>query len=248
MEKEKPYLNILKFILFALIFVAVGVGICTLWSFIGRLAVTGIDDVLAEPETELPVVIIDAGHGGIDGGALGSVGSVVEKDLNLDIALRISDMLTAAGIPNVLTRNDDILLENPGSSSKKNGDLAAREKIAESYDNAVFVSIHMNSFPIQKYNGLQVYYSPNNEKSRELATFIQTDIAKGLQPENKRNIKAATSSIYLLDNLKCPAVLVECGFLSNPEECARLSEEEYRREIALSITGSICKYIYGKTP
>lgn len=248
MEKEKPYLNILKFILFAMIFVAVGIGICALWSFIGRLAATGIDDVLAEPETELPIVIIDAGHGGIDGGAIGASGAVVEKDLNLDIALRISDMLSAAGIPNILTRSDDVLLESPGSSSKKNGDLAARKKIAESYKNAVFVSIHMNSFPIQKYSGLQVYYSPNNEKSRELASLIQTDIAKTLQPENKRKIKVASSSIYLLDNLKCPAVLVECGFLSNPEECARLSDEEYRRETALSITCSICKYIYGNTP
>ena len=106
----------------------------------------------------------------------------------------------------------------------------------------------MNSFPIQKYSGLQVYYSPNNEKSRELANLIQTDIAKRLQPENKRKIKAATSSIYLLDNLSCPAVLVECGFLSNPEECARLATEEYRREIALSIACSVCEYIYGDTP
>ena len=104
MEKEKTGLNILKFILFAMIFVAVGVGICTLWSFIGKLAVKGIDDVLADPEKELPVVIIDAGHGGIDGGAVG-VGSVAEKDLNLDIALRLSDILSAAGIPNRLTRS-----------------------------------------------------------------------------------------------------------------------------------------------
>lgn len=246
-DREKTSLNILKFILFALIFVVVGIGICTLWSFIGKLAVTGIDDVLASPEKELPVIIIDAGHGGIDGGAVGC-GSVSEKDLNLDIALRLSDILSAAGIPNRLTRSEDIMLESPGSSSKKNGDLAARKKIAESYENAVFVSIHMNSFPIAKYNGLQVYYSQNNDKSYELANLIQTDIAERLQPENKRKTKAATSNIYLLNNLSCPAVLVECGFLSNPEECERLATEEYRREIALSLACSVCEYIYGNTP
>lgn len=247
MDKEKAGLSILKFILFALVFITVGVGICMLWSFIGRLAVKGIDDVLAESEKELPTVIIDAGHGGTDGGASG-IGSVVEKDLNLDIALRLSDILSAAGIPNRLTRSEDIMLENPGSSSKKNGDLAARKKIAESYTNAVFVSIHMNSFPIRKYSGLQVYYSPNNEKSRELAEIIQNDVAKRLQPENKRQIKAATSNIYLLDNLNCPAVLVECGFLSNPEECTLLADEAYRRKLTLALACSVCKYIYGNTP
>lgn len=241
--------NMIKFIVFSLLFIGIGLAICSLWSFIESLATDGIGDALAASGggKVAPTVIIDPGHGGADGGAVGT-NSVCEKDLNLDVALKLSDMLNAMGIRTLLTRDSDVMLSDEGASSHKNGDLSARRKIAESIDNAIFVSIHMNSFPIAKYSGTQVYYSANNEESSVLAKLIQDGVRASLQPSNTRRTKAATSSIYLLDKLTCPAILIECGFISNPEECTRLCNEEYRQELALSIACSLREYIYRQYP
>lgn len=193
----------------------------------------------------LPTVIIDAGHGGEDGGAIG-FGDVYEKDLNLSIALMLSDILKLNGINTVLTRSEDILLYDKNSDyqgQKKVQDLATRRKIAESYENAIFVSIHMNAFPEEKYSGLQVYYSKNEPSSKALAENIQDITKELLLPENNRKCKEAGKNIYLLDRLECPAVLVECGFLSNKEECARLSEREYRQKLALCLASAVTKYV-----
>ncbi len=192
-----------------------------------------------------PTVVIDAGHGGEDGGAVG-FGNIYEKDLNLSIALMLSDILKLNGINTVLTRSEDILLYDKNSNyqgQKKVQDLATRRKIAESYENAVFVSIHMNAFPEEKYSGLQVYYSKNEPSSKALAENIQGITKELLLPENNRKCKAADKNIYLLDRLECPAVLVECGFLSNKEECARLSEKQYQQKLALCLASSVIKYL-----
>lgn len=241
--------TMIKFIAFSLLFVGIGIAICSLWSFIESLATDGIGDALtaSEGSKSAPTVIIDPGHGGADGGAVG-VNSVCEKDLNLDVALKLSDILNAAGIRTLLTRNSDVMLSDEGASSHKNGDLSARRKVAESIDDAIFVSIHMNSFPISKYSGTQVYYSANNGESAVLAKLIQDGVRASLQPSNTRRTKVATSSIYLLNKLNCPAVLIECGFISNPEECSRLCNEEYRQELALSIACSVREYIYRQYP
>ncbi|MBQ8850493.1 MAG: N-acetylmuramoyl-L-alanine amidase [Clostridia bacterium] len=200
----------------------------------------------AEPKGDvLPVVVIDAGHGGEDGGTVGQNGAY-EKDINLSIALMLSDMLRANGIETVLTRSDDILLYDKNSNyhgQKKIQDLATRRKIAESYENAVFVSIHMNSFPEEKYSGLQVYYSKNDESSKFLAESIQSLTKEKLLPDNTRKCKAADSNIYLLDRLSCPAILVECGFLSNPQECARLSDSTYQKQLALCLCKALTEYV-----
>ena len=112
-----------------------------------------------------------------------------------------------------------------------------------SYENAVFVSIHMNKFPVEKYSGLQVYYSRANEASRDIAESIQNKTADFLQSENKRKIKPADSSIYVLDNLEIPAVLVECGFLSNRAEAALLSTAAYQDKLACIIYAAVCDAI-----
>ena len=193
----------------------------------------------------MPIVIIDAGHGGEDGGAIGANG-VNEKDLNLQIAKNLNDMLQANGIQTVMTRTEDILLYDRGSDyqgQKKIQDLATRRSIAEKYPNAVFVSIHMNSFPQSQYCGLQVYYSPNHAASQRLATSIQDTVKQLLSPSNNRAIKPSGGNIYLLDRLQCPAVLVECGFLSNSEECALLSSEEYQQKMAFSICHALLAYL-----
>ena len=190
-------------------------------------------------------VVIDAGHGGEDGGTQ-SADRMYEKTLNLQIAQMLDTMLRADGIATVMTRTEDILLYDRNADyhgHKKMLDLAARRKIAEETENAVFVSIHMNSFPETKYHGLQVFYSPNDPRSQKLAGEIRQYTHRYLQPQNERQIKAATSSIYLLDRLKCPAVLVECGFLSNPEEAALLGTEEYRRQMAFVLFCAVKSYI-----
>ena len=125
---------------------------------------------------------------------------------------------------------------------RKISDLKNRCKIINGYEDSITVSIHMNSFGSSKYSGLQVYYADGNEKSRELATKIQTSVKKELQPQNNRNIKNG-SSIYLLENARGTPVLIECGFLSNPAECQKLSEKEYQKELSFSIFCGIIEYI-----
>ena len=190
-------------------------------------------------------VVIDAGHGGEDGGTQSADG-MYEKTVNLEIAQMLDTMLRADGIATVMTRTEDILLYDRNADyrgHKKMLDLAARRQIAEETENALFVSIHMNSFPETKYRGLQVFYSPNNPSSKEMAEEIRQCTRLYLQPQNNRQTKAATSSIYLLDRLKCPAVLVECGFLSNPEEAALLRTEDYRRQMAFILFCAVRSYI-----
>lgn len=187
-------------------------------------------------------VIVDAGHGGRDGGATGVTG-LVEKDLNLEIATLLHDMLCAAGTTTSMTRTVDSLVcdeSDPALRGKlKQTDLKNRAALAEANPDALFVSIHMNNFPVEKYSGLQVYYSPHAEESRTLASSIQTNTATLLQPENTRAIKAAGSNIYLLDRIRTAAVLVECGFLSNRAESARLADQTYRQELALVLAASV---------
>ncbi len=187
-------------------------------------------------------VILDAGHGGEDGGAVSADGSAVEKALNLEMARLVGEILTAAGVNVVMTRTEDILLYDRTvdyHGRKKVLDLAARRKIGEETPNSLFVSIHMNAYPLSQYHGLQVWYSPNNEDSHPLAEAIRASVCNTLQPENHRKVKSATSSIYLLHHLTSPAVLVECGFLSNPQEAARLSSTDYQKQLALAIAMGI---------
>ena len=179
-------------------------------------------------------IVLDAGHGGEDGGASSTSGEL-EKEINLAITMSLRDLLVANGVPVVLTRSEDILLYDKTvdyRGRKKALDLAARRKIAENTPNAIFISIHMNAFPQSQYKGLQVWYSQNNPASLTLAQSVQQFTADQLQPENNRRVKAATSSIYLLHHLTCPAILVECGFLSNPEEASLLASEEYQNKLA----------------
>ena len=189
-------------------------------------------------------IVIDAGHGGEDGGCEGN--GLVEKNLNLDISMRLASLLRKAGVNVVMTRETDILLYDKNSDyegKKKVQDVRRRLEIATEQENAVLVSIHMNYFAETKYSGLQVWYSKNDSKSRILANLIQTEVKTTLQPNNKRSIKEATSGIFLLNNATFPAVLVECGFLSNTDEARALGDAEYRQALAKSIFEAIMKYI-----
>ncbi len=190
-------------------------------------------------------IIIDAGHGGVDGGAVAADGTN-EKDINLAIALEINSRLTNAGYKTVMIRDGDYSIHDESADtirSKKVTDLKNRLEIIENTENAIFVSVHQNYFSESKYNGAQVFYSPNNSESRLLADCIQKCIVKELQPENNRQIKQSDSSIFLLYKSSVPSVMVECGFLSNPEEAEKLKNEEYRKKMADVVCRGIIKYL-----
>jgi len=224
----------LRFLIFLLIFSLIA-GLFSYFA-IQREKSTGSDlptETMFRPFT----VVLDAGHGGEDGGASSKDG-ILEKDLNLSIAFLLKDMLEANGVTVVMTRTDDRLLYDRNSNyegRKKALDLSARKKIAEETSNSIFVSIHMNAYPAAQYSGLQVWYSPNHPHSKTVADTIQSTVKNTLQPLNERHTKAATSSIFLLHHLQTPAVLIECGFLSNPQEAALLNTKEYRQQLAFSI-------------
>lgn len=189
-------------------------------------------------------IVLDAGHGGEDGGAQGN--GLIEKDLNLDITLRVATLLREQGVNVVLTRDTDVLLYDKNSNyegKKKYQDVRKRLEIAKEQENPVLVSIHMNYFSQTKYSGLQVWYSKNDSSSKILANGIQSNIKAALQPNNKRVTKQATSSIFLLHNATFPAVLIECGFLSNPDEARSLGDADYRQKLANVIFKSIMDYI-----
>lgn len=194
--------------------------------------------------TDEKIIIIDPGHGGEDCGAIGKNGKY-EKELNLEVAKTLGDMLCEKGYAVVYTRTEDRLLYNEDENIKglrKIYDLKNRCKLADKYENSIFISIHMNSYSDEKYSGLQVYYSKNNELSRELANSIQNTVREKLQHENKRAIKTG-ENMYLMKNLNNPAVLIECGFLSNGEDCRKLSEKEYQKQLSFTILCGIIEYI-----
>ena len=193
--------------------------------------------------TEKNIVVLDAGHGGEDPGAIG-MNNVYEKDINLDITFMIGEILSERGFAVVYTRLEDKLLYSEEENIKgfrKISDLKNRCKVAAEYPEAVFVSIHMNSYQNSKYSGLQVYYSENNEESRILASNIQSSVKSEIQNANNRTIKNG-EGMYILENINNPAVLIECGFLTNADECKKLSEKEYQKQLSLAIVCGIIKY------
>ncbi len=187
------------------------------------------------------VIILDAGHGGEDGGATG-INGVLEKDLNLSITRTLADLLRTAGYTVIETRTEDRLLCDEGTPKghRKSGDLQNRLHYAEEYPNSVLISLHMNTFPNDTCRGAQVWYSQNDQRSAEWASAVQTKIKQELQPNNNRKTKAATSSIYLLRHAPTPAILIECGFLSTPDECEALTGDAYQKALALVIFSAIC--------
>ncbi len=242
---DTAFVQTVRFSLFTLLMLV----ICLVMGGVALLLSPSYDDKLTVAEPKAVRVVIDAGHGGEDGGAVG-VDGTLEKEVNLKVALLVQDMLAASGVSSVMTRTDDVMLYDlygelsDYKGKKKLYDLKNRLRFAEEREDAVFVSIHMNSFGVSKYSGLQIYYSPNNESSQLLAETVRAASAAYLQPENKRESKPAGSAIYILHRISRPAILVECGFLSNPDECNALSTDAYQRKLALVISSALAEYIY----
>ena len=187
-----------------------------------------------------PSIILDAGHGGEDGGAVSLTG-FKESDINLTIVLKLDQMLAFLGEPPLLVRDHDISLHGADADTlraKKVADLKQRVSIADQYQNAVFVSIHQNSYPDSRYHGTQVFYAPT-DGSFQLAQRIQQSVAHSLQPENNRKEKQIPDSVYLLNHIRNKAVLIECGFLTNPEEEVLLREESYQRKMSTVLAAAL---------
>lgn len=167
-----------------------------------------------------------------------------EKDLNLAIALKLQQFLEQGGTGVILTRSDDNGIYDISGNirSKKNSDMKNREKLMEESGADAFVSIHMNHFSDSQYSGPQVFFSKNNPKSELLAKLVQASLIESLSPPSQREIKQADSSIYLLKQAKLPAILVECGFLSNNAEEQKLLDEAYQKKVAWSIYCGMINY------
>ena len=181
------------------------------------------------------VVVIDAGHGGPDPGKPGKYGKD-EDELNLEIAQKLRELIEESGGIVVMTREDDTLSDSSLSKDLKNRVVKANEVVAE-----VLISIHLNSFSQSKYKGAQVFYQNNSEKGKLLAELIQQELRNTLDPDNDRMAKSS-NSYYILRNAKMPAVIVECGFMSNPEEEKLLNDEKYQYKIAWAIYKGLIHY------
>lgn len=184
-------------------------------------------------EEDTVVLILDAGHGGEDGGAVSATGTP-ESQINLDIVLKMNDILGLYGTAPKLLRSEDISLHDPGAVTlreKKVSDLKNRVAAVQAEEQATVISIHQNSYPDSRYSGTQTFYAPT-EGSEELARHIQNAIQQTLQTENAREVKQIPETIYFFNHIDCRAVLVECGFLTNPAEEALLKDDAYQKKLA----------------
>lgn len=189
------------------------------------------------------IIVIDAGHGGEDSGAVDN--GLLEKDINLSISLKLRDMLLSSGYTVVMTRDKDISIYDSSASTtreKKSSDLNNRVSVINGNENNILVSIHQNKFEQSQYYGTQMFYSKNNPKSQMLAEELRKSVVGLIQPENKRELKQAEDNIFILNKAKVPAVIVECGFLSNPEEAQKLSDNDYQQKMAFAVFCGILGY------
>lgn len=190
------------------------------------------------------VLILDAGHGGLDGGCSAADGSV-EKSINLNIMLSVRDLSKLFGYNVETTRDTDKSIHDKGITGIKNqkiSDMENRLELFNKYNNSICVSIHQNTFSDPKFNGAQMFYSNKNETSEQFATIMQQQFVANLQPDNKREIKLCGKELYLCYYCDNPAVMVECGFLSNPEEAAKLTTTDYQKKVAFTIFTGINKF------
>lgn len=187
-------------------------------------------------------IVIDAGHGGVDGGAISCTGKP-ESALNLQIALQLNDLMHLLGYNTKMIRTSDISVytEEGSIAKKKISDLKERVRIVSEVDNALLISIHQNHFSESQYRGAQVFYA-DTPGSKELASILQKNLIAAVNPESKRTIKRS-EGIYLMEHVSCTAVLIECGFLSNPEEEALLRSKAYQQKLCCSIAATVTGFL-----
>ena len=202
----------------------------------------------AIPNFNTPAIIIDAGHGGEDGGAIAIDGKTLEKDINLSIAKKLNNILKSNNINTFMIRDTDESIYKKDSNKKtlrrkKVEDLRNRVNIANSNDKNILISIHQNKFPDESLKGIQIFYSENNEQSIKLANFIKEDLEKNLNQTKFRENKKSGKEVYLLNKVRIPAVIIECGFISNKEELNNLITEDYQNKLAQYIFSGLKNFL-----
>ena len=209
-------------------------------TFLGNQTVATVSEMI--PIERLHRVVIDAGHGGEDGGAVSCSGRN-ESNYNLQIALRVNDLLHLLGYDTVMIRSTDTSVYTAGEtiSQKKVSDLKQRVRIVNRTNNALLLSIHQNTFPEEKYSGAQVFFA-KTPGSEELAKHLQDDLVSALNPGSSRKAKQG-SGIYLLDKIGATGVLVECGFLSNQQEEANLRTPDYQKKLCCVISTGLARFL-----
>lgn len=186
-----------------------------------------------------PTLILDAGHGGEDGGAVSAAGDK-ESDINLAIVLKLEYLMAFLGVETVLTRSEDVSIYDEGCDTlheKKVSDLKNRVALIQSTSNAMVISVHQNTFTDPRYQGAQVFYG-FGDISRQWGVSAQEIISAVLDPDNQRKAAPIPEHVYLFQHIDCPAILVECGFLSNGEEASLLLTDSYQRKIAVALAGA----------
>ncbi len=235
-RQEKKFSLLLKILLFLSAFYL---------AFLIARRDSGVDVTSKDVSNKnMPVVVIDAGHGGIDPGKVG-INDALEKDINLQIAGILKMFLEANDIQVVMTRESDEGLYDQDASNKKVQDMKQRIALIEECDPLVVVSIHQNSYQEEYVSGPQVFYYTGSEEGQALAGKIQNQLVEDLQPESERQIKA-NDSYYLLKKTAKPIVIVECGFLSNSKEAEMLTTSSYQEKVAWAIHMGVLQYINEK--
>lgn len=216
------------------------IGVFTSVTFWGNRAITAIAEKI--PLERSHTIVIDAGHGGEDGGATSCSGKL-ESNFNLEIALKLNDLMQLMGYDTKMIRTTDHSVYTQGDTiaAKKVSDLKQRVKIVNETENALLVSIHQNTFPQSQYHGAQVFYGPKGESSH-LAESLQMSFVETINHGSNRKSKKA-DGIYLMQHINCTGILVECGFLSNPEEEAKLSTDDYQQKICCVIGASLAEFL-----
>jgi N-acetylmuramoyl-L-alanine amidase len=215
------------------VFLAIGI-----W---GSKAVTAIS--ASAPISDRKTVIIDAGHGGVDGGATSCTG-VLESQINLEIALKLDDLMHLLGINTSMIRTTDcsVFTEGETIAQKKVSDLKERVRIVNSVDNGLLISIHQNHFSNDKYSGAQVFYA-QTDGSKQLAGNLQKTLIQTINPDSHRAIKKA-DSVYLMQHIQCTGILIECGFLSNSREEYLLRDDVYQNKLCSVIATTVSNHLF----
>lgn len=218
------------------LFCVVTMSVMLLCAYWGSRAVTVISETL--PFERRHCIVIDPGHGGEDGGATSCTGRM-ESEYNLSIARRLDDLLHLLGYQTRMTRASDVSIYTTGDTiaKKKISDLKERVRIVNETSDALLVSIHQNQFPDSRYSGAQVFYA-KTDGSKELGQQLQTQLVSALNPGSMRKSKPI-SGVYLMEHIRCTGILIECGFLSNPQEEARLRDGEYQKKLCCVIASAV---------
>lgn len=223
-----------------LLFYILVVGLFLTATYWGSRATTVIAQKI--PMERNHTVIIDAGHGGVDGGATSCTGKL-EKEYNLEISLRLNDLMHLLGIHTKLVRTSDISVYTQGETiaAKKISDLKERVRVVNEAENALLVSIHQNTFSDGRYSGAQVFYAPKGE-GQQLAEQLQNAFCQTINPGSNRRCKRA-DGVYLMEHIEKTGVLIECGFLSNPEEEAKLRSADYQKQLCCVIAATVSNFL-----